>query len=335
MESQLKCISIHKWDIGTKTQIQYTSSTQNHLKTWCMPHYYYTFSYNMNQKFAVRFIALDTQSMLQYKYDGCQPQDKATGKLSTYCQGATVPDPWEQMEWFRNTLFGAQEDYVVIYSHHPLVSSGTLGLNTTRVDGRYCTWGFTGYPIMKQNISKIIREYIENNGDNILYLSQMFQSKTSNLMNMITGRMGRTNNVICGGQQDIDATYNESEGIQWNIKYADTKSAFGKVLFAENGITLQYHGISSSADYTDNVLYSQTIQHTIVEGPTYPATCPSDNVLCDPDNICTTCDESCGDYCQCLGCDVQDCGAQDCMTCPLGVTLTVIYTDGTGSCDSA
>eukprot|EP01083_Nonionella_stella_P189956 703631_1 len=83
-------------------------------------------------------------------------------------------------------------------------------------------------------------------------------------------------------------------------------------------------GVTLTAIWEDGTGYCGT--------GTYQATCPSHITGCSPLNFCSKCPESCGEYCQCEGCE---CGAQDCMACAPGDTLTVIYPDGTGSCDSS
>lgn len=62
----------------------------------------------------------------------------------------------------------------------------------------------------------------------------------------------------------------------------------------------------------------------------YQSTCPKGVQGCSPDNQCTQCDPSCGTYCQ--NQDDAQCGTDDCMNCPDGMTLTQVYGDGTGSC---
>jgi parallel beta-helix repeat protein len=64
--------------------------------------------------------------------------------------------------------------------------------------------------------------------------------------------------------------------------------------------------------------------------PGYQATCPQWVEGCSPSNLCTRCDRSCGSYCQDTG--ESDCGTDDCMSCPTGTRLSVIYGDGTGEC---
>ena len=62
----------------------------------------------------------------------------------------------------------------------------------------------------------------------------------------------------------------------------------------------------------------------------FNATCPEGIAGCSEDNQCTECHLSCGDYCQNTG--EPYCGRKDCMTCPPGKSLSVLYEDGTGKC---
>ncbi|MBN1772604.1 MAG: hypothetical protein JXB32_15145 [Deltaproteobacteria bacterium] len=50
---------------------------------------------------------------------------------------------------------------------------------------------------------------------------------------------------------------------------------------------------------------------------------------CSVNNQCTSCYDTCV-YCQDL--NESYCGADDCMTCQPGLTLHVLWSDGTGEC---
>jgi hypothetical protein len=59
-------------------------------------------------------------------------------------------------------------------------------------------------------------------------------------------------------------------------------------------------------------------------------TCPIGVRGCSEDNLCSSCDDSCG-YCQNLESEI--CGPEDCMTCNEGYALSQVYEDGTGFCE--
>ena len=69
--------------------------------------------------------------------------------------------------------------------------------------------------------------------------------------------------------------------------------------------------------------------------PEWKETCPPTVEGCVAENSCIQCDESCGEYCQCIGCDIDICGVNDCMTChnEEDYTLVQVYDDGTGYCE--
>ena len=77
-------------------------------------------------------------------------------------------------------------------------------------------------------------------------------------------------------------------------------------------------GVDEDPGATDN--YSSQVERT----------CPLDIPGCSTDNMCTSCDESCG-FCQNTGSEF--CGPDDCMTCPDGFRLDQVYDDGTGTCE--
>ena len=135
-----------------------------------MPSYYYTFGYNMNDKFKVRFIALDTTNLLSYTYAGCLPESGVQKPAS--CCGDTIPDPVAQIQWFKDTLEQYKDDTVVVFGHHFLVSGSEDGLHFDVQDrylnnpdcsecGLQCDKGdayFGGFPQMRQ-VSNILAEY--------------------------------------------------------------------------------------------------------------------------------------------------------------------------------
>ena len=63
----------------------------------------------------------------------------------------------------------------------------------------------------------------------------------------------------------------------------------------------------------------------------FKTTCPKSFPNCSPANQCKKdCHKSCGKYCQNKNGPV--CGEVDCMTCPKGFELKVLYDDQTGKC---
>lgn len=62
----------------------------------------------------------------------------------------------------------------------------------------------------------------------------------------------------------------------------------------------------------------------------YKEVCPNGVPNCQPNNWCTSCDSSCGAYCQNL--NGVSCGPYDCISCKDGYRLEEFYNDGTGPC---
>eukprot|EP01084_Bolivina_argentea_P284879 488351_1 len=259
-----------KDDVGTTTQIEFTTSPYNTEKNWCLPNYYYTFSYNVNNEFKIRFIALDTTSLIGSVYEGCLPNPE-TGEIYDYCVGDSIPQKQDQLNWLINLLEESQEyDYVAVYGHHFLVSRSEDGVNLkesiynidTGKDSCMSGDEYYGGIAEMREIANIIAQY-----DNVqLYMgahghvTEAFEGyrkwkDSSSMFHTLIGRQGRINDVICGDQRDINTQYNsrQDSDMIWTIGYGSTIPAFATVYVTKSNITLQLVGTNQE------VLWSKSI----------------------------------------------------------------------------
>ncbi|KAJ9456430.1 Purple acid phosphatase 17 [Diplonema papillatum] len=119
-------------EAGTYAQIAYTSSNPYHK--WCMPSYNYSMTTTVNptaekdEAMTIKFIFIDTQSMMLSTGSGCRSSDTDTepDRSEIFCRGDDVPVFAEQMAWLEQEACGAKDthDYTVVVAHHPLVSAG-------------------------------------------------------------------------------------------------------------------------------------------------------------------------------------------------------------------
>ena len=112
---------------GTISQINYTH--ENPYNKWCMPDYNYTLTTTVtgSHNFKVKFVFIDTQSMLLDSEGGCRnaSNDFEPSRRRTCCRGEEIPVFNDQIKWIKQQVCNRDGfQWVVVVGHHPLVSAG-------------------------------------------------------------------------------------------------------------------------------------------------------------------------------------------------------------------
>jgi tartrate-resistant acid phosphatase type 5 len=232
------------YDIGTKTEIMYTTADENYLKRWCMPSYYYSFEYeviNEDSQILIQVIVLDTVSMLTYEEGGCATS-KSNGKKKSICYGDSVPNFEEQIEWLENTLKESSADWLIVSGHHPIVSVGPHGMISST-----CSSGsFGGFDNIRDQVGDLLDKYnvdvYFSGHDHISQVIRRLNSETnSELREFGPGNAGKNDSQVCGGQDELDLNYGGFDpNISYILDYAEKIPGFVGVKIFHDQIQIRF-----------------------------------------------------------------------------------------------
>jgi len=233
------------YDIGTKTQIMFTTAPENYLKRWCMPSYYYTFEYEVvtqsNSQFLVQVIVLDTESMLTYDEGGCA-STSTSGEKNSICYGDSVPVYEQQIAWLEDTLKNSKADWLIVSGHHPIVSVGPHGMQSTT-----CPTGrFGGYQNVRDEIGYLLDKYnvdvYFNGHDHISQVIRRVNSVTNTVLREFgPGNSGKNDSEVCGGQDELNENYGMFDpNVSYILDYAEKLPGFVGVQINQDDINIQF-----------------------------------------------------------------------------------------------
>lgn len=92
---------------NARHQVEYSKKSDK----WKMPHFYYTFSKQINAHSSIQFFVLDTYVIVQ------------SGEYAI-----------EQVEWLERELQASTATWKIVYGHHPVFSYGKHGNETRMID---------------------------------------------------------------------------------------------------------------------------------------------------------------------------------------------------------
>ena len=221
---------------------------------WCMPHFFYTYRYQLAD-FGASFIAIDSNSLLHACKRGCQTKTPSTCKIERerpdpVCSEDYAPQYDAQIQFLDSEIRKAKAagDWVIVFMHHPIASAG----------GNY---GFKegpnwGYPVLRDQIASILTHH---NIDALFtgheHLSEFILALPHQIPLVITGNAGYGNGkMACSAGPDCNAKLDLQYGYyKYDAKFVSKSAGFGDIVLTKHTMTFKILG----ADKTELFTYTR------------------------------------------------------------------------------